>query len=330
MQERKSFNRFKDLNARYYRSTIASVSYDAILYSLIDMINSIMIALIIWYGWGQYQDNVITIGVLVAFIEYIHKFFTPLKEISNKFATLQHALSALEKIFGTFEHTHHQIEGFKTISASNGTLCFEDVTFAYQGFENKRILDQVSFIIQPGEVFALVGPTGSGKTSILRLVSRLYDHYEGIIRIGEDSISQLTLSSLRSQVSIVTQDVMLFSGTIRFNITLDNESISIDRMIWAAKCVQIHDFIESLPNKYDTVLNKGDKSISAGQAQLISFARALASYAPILLLDEATSAVDSLSEQQIQMAMAELFKHKTTLVVAHRLSTIQKQIKYWS
>lgn len=323
MQELNSFTRFKHLNHRYYQSTISSVTYDALLYSLIDMINVIVISVMIWYGFGQYQMDYITIGVFVAFIEYIHRFFMPLKEISNKFAVLQHALAALEKIFGTFELKDSLQAGFEDLIDEEPTIMFENVSFAYRGYEDKLILDDISFKVQPGQVFALVGPTGSGKTSILRLLGRLYDGYSGLITYGGVDISDLKLDSIRSKISIVTQDIILFSDSIRFNICMGDDLITEERLLWAAKTVQIHDFIMSLPNQYDTVLDKGAKSLSTGQAQLISFARALASFSPILLLDEATSSVDSFSEKAIQQGLLSLFKHKTTLVVAHRLSTIK-------
>ncbi len=323
MQELNSYNRFKKLNKRYYSSTISSVTYDAMLYSLIDMINVIVISIMIWYGFGQYQLDLITIGVLVAFIDYIHRFFMPLKEISNKFAVLQHALAALEKIFGTFEYKDSLKEGDTVLVDQKPIVKFKNVSFAYKGFEDKQILNNINFTIQPGQVFALVGPTGSGKTSILKLLGRLYDGYKGGITFGDTEISNLKIESIRSKISIVTQDISLFSESIQFNICLGDDSIDQERMIWAAKTVQAHDFIMSLPDQYNTILDKGSKSLSTGQAQLISFARALASKAPILLLDEATSAVDSLSEKYIQDALQALFKYKTTLVVAHRLSTIQ-------
>ncbi|RAP32396.1 antibiotic ABC transporter ATP-binding protein [Candidatus Marinamargulisbacteria bacterium SCGC AG-414-C22] len=322
MQELKSFTVFKKLNRRYYESTIASVSYDAMLYSLIDMINSIMIALMIWYGWGQYQADIITIGLLVAFVDYIHRFFMPLKEISNKFAILQHALAALEKIFGTFETKEFLPEGNATLPEFNGNITFNNINFAYQGHEDKPILSNINFSIKPGDVCALVGPTGSGKTTILKLLGKLYTGYTGEIYFDNKEIQTLTTHTLRSKIAIVSQDISLFSGSIRFNISLGNKNITEERMIWAAKLVQIHDVIQKLPAGYDTELTKGSSSLSVGQSQLLCFARALASHAPILLLDEATSSVDSLSEKLIQEALLTLFKHKTTLVVAHRLSTI--------
>ena len=184
-------------------------------------------------------------------------------------------------------------------------------------------MNNVSFELKKGDVFAIVGSTGSGKTTAFRLLSRLYDGYEGRICIDGAELSHLSLTSLRQHISVVSQDVSLFSDTIAFNISLGAPDITHDRIQWAAKAVNIHDFIMTLPQGYETVLDKGAQSLSSGQAQLISFARALASSSPILLLDEATSAVDSLSEQSIQKALETLFKEKTTLVIAHRLSTIQ-------
>ncbi len=323
-QENNSFNQFNTINKKYKHATLSSVSYDAMLYSLIESINSIMIALMIWYGWGQYQNDIITIGLLVAFIEYIHKFFVPLKEISTKFAILQHALAALEKIFSTFEISDILKSGTNTPSLENPSIIFKNVSFSYKRLKEKQILKSISFKIQPGEVVALVGPTGSGKTSILRLLSRLYDGYSGEIYINNNELSTLDLKKSRKSISVVNQDIHLFSNSIEFNIRLGNPNISYERMIWAAKQVNIHEFIMSLENNYNTVLNKGTHSVSVGQAQLITFARALANPSPIMILDEATSSVDSITEKSIQKGLETLLKEKTSIVVAHRLSTIQK------
>ncbi|RAP29896.1 antibiotic ABC transporter ATP-binding protein [Candidatus Marinamargulisbacteria bacterium SCGC AG-343-D04] len=321
--EKESFSEFSGINNRYMRATLSSVSYDAILYSLIESVNSIMIALMIWYGWGQYNQDFITLGLLVAFVDYIHKFFMPLKEISTKFAILQHALAALEKIFSTFEIHKNISSGPARLESVKGRILFQDVSFQYPSDTQKKILNSLSFQVNPGETIAFVGPTGSGKTTILRLLSRLYEGYEGNIFLDGEEIKQIDLNDLRDNIAVVNQDSTLFSDTIRFNITLNKDSISEEKMIWAAKRVYIHDFIMSLPNGYDTVLEKGNQSISLGQAQLISFARALASPSPIILLDEATASVDSLLESKIQKALLKLFKSKTSLVVAHRLSTIR-------
>ena len=327
LQEEAVLKKFKKLNHTYYQSTIRSVSYDAMLYSIIDSFNSIIIATIIWFSWGQFQKGFITIGLLVAFIDYIHKFFVPLKEISNKFAILQHALAALEKIFGTFAITQHTSSGTKKLERAQGIITFNKVNFAYAHVPEKPILNNISFSVNPGETVAIVGPTGSGKTSILRLLSKLYEGYTGDIHLDHQNIHDYELTDLRSQIALVNQDIHLFSHSIRFNIGLGAATISDETIEWAAKTVNAHHFIEKLPEGYDTVLDKGATSLSAGEAQLITFARALASPAPILLLDEATAAIDSKTESTIQRALTELLKNKTTIVIAHRLSTIRHATK---
>ncbi len=322
-QEEHCLSTFKTLNAKYKRATLHSVSYDALLYSLIESMNSVMIAVIIWYGWGGYVKETITLGLLVAFIDYIQKFFMPLKELSSKFAILQHALASLEKIFSTFDIKDHIQTGKTHYSTPQGHITFTNVSFAYEQFKEKKIIDEISFTVQPGKLLALVGPTGSGKTTVLRLLSRLYDGYSGNIKLDSHELSSIKLDDIHKHIAVVNQDTSLFSQSIAFNITLGNPDITKEHMIQAAKHVRIHDFIMSLPNNYSYILEQGSQSISSGQAQLITFARALASRSPIILLDEATSAVDSMAEKEIQAGISALLKQKTAIVVAHRLSTIQ-------
>ncbi len=322
-QEQHSIKRFKRLNQTYKQSTLSSVSYDAMLYSLIDSLNSILIAVVIWYGWGQYQADFVTLGVLVAFVDYIHRFFTPLKEISTKFAILQHALASLDKIFSTFDIQDYVRSGKQRLVSFEGNITFDNVSFAYKGFEDKVVLSDVSFSLKKGDLLALVGPTGSGKTTVLRLLSKLYDGYTGTITLDSYDLATLDLADTRRSIAVVNQETTLFSNSIAFNITLGNSAISSDAMVEAAKQVAIHEFIMSLPGGYDYCLEKGNQSLSAGQAQLISFARALASDSPVILLDEATASVDSVAEEAIQKGLDVLLAQKTAIVVAHRLSTVQ-------
>ena len=323
-QEKSVYKQFDDTNDTYRKSTIGAVIYEACLYSLVEGMGFVLIAVIIWFGWQQQLMGVITIGVLVAFIDYIHKFFAPLKEISNKFATLQHALAALEKIFGIFAVKDFVSTGSRKLTNKCGHIVFDDVSFSYKGHENKKVLRHLSFEVKPKQVVALVGPTGSGKTSVSRLISRMYEGYEGSITLEGYSLLDYDLKSLRSQIAVVTQDVQLFSTSVMFNITLGNEAINPELVRSCCEKIGLDLFINTLENGYDTVLENGADSLSAGQAQLISFVRALVSPAPIVLLDEATSSVDSLSEKLIQEATDLIFEDKTVIVVAHRLSTIKK------
>jgi ATP-binding cassette subfamily B protein len=314
---------YDEINKSYTHYTVRSVSYDALLYSIVEGLNSILIGVIIFYAWGQYHSQTLTLGVLVAFIDYIQKFFTPLKEVSTKFAVLQQALSALEKIFGIFDIKNSIKYGHTHLEKINGNIRFDSVSFAYKDHEDKAILNKLSFNAKPGELVAIVGPTGSGKSTIMRLLCRLYDGYSGKIYIDDHDILTLDKNTLYQSFSIVNQEIKIFSESVLFNVALNNPAISRDRVEWACKLVHLHETIQSLPHAYDTQLGLGGIVLSQGQAQLLSFARALASTAPILLLDEATAAVDSLTEQKIQVALSALFKEKTSLVIAHRLSTIQ-------
>ena len=324
LRETRNIRHFKTLNKEYQKAVLGSVYFDAFLFSIVEAMSSIVIAVMIWYGFRQHLEGVITIGIVVAFIEYIQKFFQPLRELSNKFTVLQQALAALEKIFGTFEITEFIPSGSKVLTDCKGHMSFKDVSFSYPGHEEKPILKQISFDLEPGKVVAIVGPTGSGKTTIGRLMFHLYTGYTGQILLDNENIKTLNLSNLRSQIAMVSQDIQLFSDTILFNITMGNPRITREDAIKAAKLVQAHGFIQKLHKHYDSTLTNQGHSLSMGQAQLISFARALASSAPIILMDEATANVDSLSERLIQKATDLIFKQKTVLVIAHRLSTIQK------
>ncbi len=316
---------FEDANRRYRHVVMKSVSYDAVLYSLIESMSFVVIAVLLWYGLsGELKANGITLGLLVAFIDYTYKLFAPLKDLSSKFTILQHALAALEKIFGAFDVKEHILDGDKSLAHVEGRIHFRDVSFAYRGHEDKPILKKISFDMQPGQVVAIVGPTGAGKTTISRLISRLYEGYEGQITLDGVNVKEIRLNDLRRNIAAVLQDVYLLSRSIAFNITMGDERISREAMIAAAKLAQAHEFIERLPQGYETVLNAKNVALSQGEAQLISFARALTSPAPIVLLDEATASVDSLNEQKIQAGIEQLLKKKTALVIAHRLSTIQK------
>lgn len=319
----KNYRQLNTLLVDYRKATIGSVIYDAVLYATVEAMSAIMIAIMIWYSWGLGQSE-ISLGVLVAFVDLILKFFTPLKELSSKFAILQHALAALEKIFGLFDINDRVSSGTKLPDKEKGTIVFKSVSFAYKGYETKPVLTNVSFSVRPGQVVAIVGPTGSGKSTITRLITRLYDGYSGDIELNGVEISKYKIEALRSTIAIVTQEVQLFSASIWFNLSLGCPNVTTDDMINSMKIVQLHDWAESQPNGYDTALMQKGRNLSAGQAQLLSLARALVSPAPIIVLDEATANVDSLSERLIQHTMNEIIKRKTVIVIAHRLSTIQK------
>lgn len=328
-REDKSLFEFRTLNYKYMDAFRKSNWYEASLYAIMDGVSNLCVAMMLWYGGlravSSDQSELLTVGLLVAFIEYITRVFVPIREFSGKLATLQRAVAALERIFGLLD-THNEIGSGRSDwkdAPLTGSIRFENVSFAYSD-KGPQVLQNVSFLMEPGKVVALVGATGSGKTTIGKLLLRLYDGYQGSIRIDGIELRDIPPDRIHRLIGVVQQDVFLFSGTIRDNITLKNPEISAEQAENAAKLVGAHDFIESLPNRYDTMVAERGANLSSGQAQLLSFARAMAHNAPVMLLDEATANIDSLSEQLIQQAIERILALKTVLIVAHRLSTIQQ------
>jgi len=324
LREEKNYKKFQEENNNYKRANMGSISYDSLLYSIMDAVSSVVIGVIIWFSFERVIDGAFTLGLLVAFIDYTRKFFQPLRELSGKFAILQAALAALEKIFVSFSVNEELETGEEVLEKSRSTIEFKNVSFSYPGFEDKPVLKSLDFNLEPGAVLAIVGPTGGGKSSISKLVSLLYDNYEGEILFGDTELRTFSTSSVRSRIAVVTQDVEIFSDTVEFNISLGSPDISPEDCEAAAKLVQADKFINELPEGYQTRLEAGGSQLSAGQAQLLSFARALAANTPIIILDEATAAVDSLSENLLQKATEHVLREKTVLVIAHRLSTIRE------
>ncbi|NUN12124.1 MAG: ABC transporter ATP-binding protein [Myxococcales bacterium] len=328
-REDKSLSEFRTLSYEYMDAFRKSNWYEASLYAIMDGVSNLCVALMLWYGGlravAPEHSGVLTVGLLVAFIEYITRVFVPIREFSGKLATLQRAVAALERIFGLLD-THNEIGMGKpewNTHEFTGSIRFENVSFAYNE-KGPQVLNGISFLMEPGKVVALVGSTGSGKTTIGKLLLRLYDGYHGSIEIDGVPLKDIPSDRVHRIVGVVQQDVFLFSGTVRDNISLKNPDISPAQVEEAAKLVGAHDFIQSLPNRYDTLIAERGANLSAGQAQLLSFARAMAHNSPVMLLDEATANIDSLSEQLIQQAIARILALKTVLIVAHRLSTIQQ------
>ena len=327
--------RFNELNASYRDANMPVIFWDASLYAIVEALSSIAVALIIWYGGGEIVKGALTFGVLVAFIQYIEKFFTPIRDLSAKYSVMQGAMAALERIFALLDtpedtpQTHHsdsKDHGDFIDSAAGGIspsaplIEFRNVSFAYRDSENA--LDNLNLSIRRGERIALVGESGGGKTTITRLLTRLYEIDGGSILVNGSDIRSLPLSALRRRVGIVLQDPCLFAGSIEFNICLgDAEAQARVRM--AAAIVGADRFIDRLPKGYDEEVRERGNNFSTGEKQLISFARAVAFDPEILVLDEATASVDSAAEQMIQQGIRALMQGRTSLVVAHRLSTIQ-------
>ena len=326
-KQKSELKRFSSINNDYRVANIKSVFYYAIFYPSVELLSSIAFGLIIWYGGGEIIRNTLTIGVLFAFIQYTEMFFRPIRDLSEKYNIMQTAMASSERIFKlldnqTFVKNPVQPVELKKIK---GEIEFKNVCFAYNN--DDYVLKNISFKINPGETVAIVGATGAGKTSIINILTRFYDINKGNIFVDGIDISKIDKKELRKYISIVLQDVFLFSGTIRSNISMDNDQIPLSKLIEAAKIVGADKFIESLPDKYDEIVKERGATLSVGQKQLISFARALAYDPQILVLDEATSSVDTETEILIQKAIEKLLIGRTAIVIAHRLSTIQSADK---
>lgn len=322
--EEKSLARFREINADYRRANIETIFYYAVFFPLVDFIGAVGVALIIWYGGYRVMQDALTLGALVAFIQYSGFLFQPIRDISDKYNVLQSAVVASHRIFKTLDLAiaiSTPSQPLKT-GRARGLIEFENVWFAYKGED--WILKDVSFSIQPGQSIALVGHTGSGKTTITNLLMRFYDIQRGRILLDGVDLRDWDLVSLRRNFAVVLQDVFLFSGTVEGNIRLGREEIPEDRVKWAAREVHADRFIERLKDNYKAEVKERGAGLSVGQKQLISFARALAFDPALLILDEATSSIDTETEQLIQQAIERVMRDRTSIIVAHRLSTIQR------
>ncbi len=326
-REKKEQKKFSEINKAYRQANIESIFYYAIFYPTVEFLSSIAVALIIWYGGGKVIDGVMTIGVLFAFVQYTEMFFRPIRDLSEKYNVLQTAMAASERIFSVLDNQTILHENKKPIDLENvkGKIEFENVSFAYN--DKDFVLKNISFKICPGETVAIVGATGAGKTSIINLLNRFYDIQDGKILIDNIDITKLPKKKLRKSIATVLQDVYLFSGTIKSNISLGDESISDFKVREVIKIVGLDKFIENLNDGIDTQVREKGATLSLGQKQLISFARALAFNPDILILDEATSNVDTDTEILIQKAIEKLLENRTSIVIAHRLSTVKKANK---
>jgi ATP-binding cassette subfamily B protein len=327
--EGKSLRTFDRINDEYRKANIDTIFYYAVFFPLVDLIGAIGVALIIWYGGYRVMQNtpgntVLTLGALVAFIQYSQQLFQPIRDISDKYNVLQAAVVASHRIFKALDLPIAVLSPEKPLNAAaraRGRIEFQNVWFAYKGED--WVLQDVSFTVEPGQSIALVGHTGSGKTTITNLLMRFYDIQRGRILLDGVDLRDWDLSALRKNFAVVLQEVFLFSGTIEGNIRLGREDITEDRVRWAAHEVHADGFIRRLKNQYQAEVRERGAGLSVGQKQLISFARALAFDPALLILDEATSSIDTETEQLIQRAIERVMRDRTSIVVAHRLSTIQ-------
>ncbi|MEX0593260.1 MAG: ABC transporter ATP-binding protein [Balneolaceae bacterium] len=322
-REEKEQEKFRKLNAAHRDAHIRTIFYFAIFWPAVEVLASLAMALVVWYGGGRALMGQITFGVLLAFIQYVRQFFNPIRGLSEKYNTLQSALASSERIFGVLDTEHGVKETQTPVPLPNvkGEIEFEDVHFRYN--EEEEVLRGVSFTVSPGEHVAVVGATGAGKTTLINLLLRYYDIQNGEIRLDGVPIRDLRLEDLRANFGLVLQDHALFSGTVMENITLGNASITRDEVIQAAKEVEADPFIRRLPGAYEYLLAERGASLSMGQRQLICFVRAMVYNPKILILDEATSNVDSETEQLVTRACERMMEGRTSIIIAHRLSTIQ-------
>lgn len=323
-REETEYRKFKEINARHKKGWLKTVWYNSVFFPIAEFLSSLTLGLVVWYGGlNIISDDMASQGDLFAFIMMIPMLFRPLNQIANRFNTLQMGIVAANRVFSVLDTTS-QIDDSGKIEAEpfKGNIKFEKVHFSY--IDDEEVLKDVSFDVKSGQTIAIVGATGAGKSTIINLLNRFYDIQKGKIYIDEVDIKEMTLSSLRAQIAVVLQDVFLFADTILNNITLNNPNITEAQVQKAAKDIGIHEFIMSLPNGYHYNVKERGVMLSSGQRQLISFLRAYVTNPSILILDEATSSVDSYSEQLMQVATEKITKDRTSIVIAHRLATIQK------
>ncbi len=325
-REERNLRDFDREHLPYRRAEEREIFYYAIFFPFTELVGTLGMAAVIWFGSSAVLSERVAFGVLVAFLQYIRRFFRPIMDISDRYALLQSAMASSERIFELLGTPTEDEGGPRREQASaqrSGTIEFKNVYFKYDDQAEDWILKDVSFSIGAGQSLALVGATGSGKTTIVNLLCRFYPIQRGEILVDGVEISQWNAEQLRERISIVQQDVFLFSGSVRDNIRLGNEQIDQARVEEAARFVNANHFIEKLPNRYEQVVAEGGSTLSSGQRQLLSFARALAFDPEVLILDEATSSIDTETEQLIQDAISKLMDDRTSIVIAHRLSTIR-------
>ena len=326
-REKVEINNFKKINIKHRDAWLRTVWINSIFFPIAEISTSICIGLLVWYGgYNNLNGENISLGTLFLFISMSGLLFRPLRQIADRFNTLQMGMVSTERIFNILENDQQIRDNGKLKDISfKGLIEFNNVNFSY--VDNQQVLNNISFKINPGESFAIVGPTGSGKTTITNLITKFYEVDTGNISIDAKDLNQYTLETVRSKIGVILQDVFLFADTIFNNITLYNKDITMKNVENAAKELEIHDFINSLPGGYSFNVSERGATLSAGQKQLIAFLRVLVNNPDILILDEATSSIDSYSEELLKNATKKITKDKTSIIIAHRLSTIESADK---
>lgn len=327
-KNKEEYGRFTEINNGHRKAHISAVWANSIFFPVVEMLSSLSIAfLLVWGALGVSGKSDIEVqamyGQIIAFTLWIYQLYRPIRQLADKFNVLQRGIVRAERIFEIMDHKDQkQFSGGSTDVDFATDIHFENVSFSY--IEGEDVLKNISLKINSGKMIAIVGATGSGKSTMVNVLGRFYEHQKGTIKIGNTEINDINLDHLRNNIAIVLQDLFLFSDTIHNNITLGDESISRERVIHASKAVGAHDFISKLPDGYDYSIGERGSVLSVGQRQLLAFIRAYVYQPEILILDEATSSVDNESESLIQKATMKLTKDRTSIVIAHRLSTIQK------
>ncbi|MCX8073234.1 MAG: ABC transporter ATP-binding protein/permease [Candidatus Binatia bacterium] len=323
-RENKAWADFDERNRAHRDANHWANIYEAALFSLIEAVASISFAAIVWYGGGEVIQGALAFGTLVAFIEYVQRFFAPIRDFSSKYAVMQSAMSAAERIFELLDTPTRQPQTGQTIVPvrKQGQVEFQNVWFAYR--DDQWVLRQISFAVRPGERVALVGATGSGKSTVVKLLQRFYDVGRGAVLVDGVDVRHWDVHALRKHVGVVSQDVFLFSGTVAENIALGRADLSREQIERVARTVHVDTFVRQLPRGYDEPVGERGANLSLGQRQLLAYARALAQDPGVLVLDEATSAIDPQTEALVEDAVETVTRGRTVIVIAHRLATVER------
>lgn len=325
VREHQEYQSFQEINEKHKKAWLKTVWYNSIFFPIAELSTSITIGLLVWYGGLSViaQENGITLGSIFLFIQLTQMLFRPLRQIADKFNTLQMGMVAVQRVFALMDtDSHIPDDGFLETKDMKGKISFQNVVFSYK--EGETVINDISFNVNDGETIAIVGATGAGKSTIINLLSRFYDINKGSIELDGKNIKSYKLSSLRNAIAVVLQDVFLFADTIQNNISMWDSSISEEQVMEAARHIGIDKFISKLPGKLQYDVKERGAMLSGGQRQLIAFLRAYVSNPSILVLDEATSSVDGETEELIQIATDRLTEGKTAIIIAHRLATVQK------